>query len=56
MEELCSIISVGGGASTKLCLGEGRIERMFDPKYPTEYIDNIDKIISDKRRILEIMS
>ena len=56
MEELCSIISVGGGASTKLCLGEGRIERMFDPKYPTEYITSIDKIVADKRKILEMMS
>ena len=37
MEELCSIISMGGGASTKLCCGAGRIERMFDPKYPQSY-------------------
>ncbi len=56
MEELCSIISMGGGASTKLCLGEGRIERMFDPKYPAEYIESIDKIIADKRKILELLS
>lgn len=56
MEELCSIISVGGGASTKLCLGEGRIERMFDPKYPSEYIESIEKTIADKRKILEIMT
>lgn len=56
MEELCSIISVGGGASTKLCLGEGRIERMFDPKYPTEYIESIEKIIADKGKIFKIMS
>ena len=56
MEELCSIISVGGGASTKLCLGEGRIERMFDPKYPAQYIESIDKIVEDKRKILELLS
>ena len=56
MEELCSIISMGGGASTKLCLGEGRIERFFDPKYPSEYIESINKIIADKRKILEIMA
>lgn len=56
MEELCTIISMGGGASTKLCLGEGRIERIFDPKYPAEYIKGIDKIISDKKKILEIMA
>ncbi|MEA4894704.1 MAG: coproporphyrinogen dehydrogenase HemZ [Oscillospiraceae bacterium] len=55
MEELCSIISVGGGASTKLCLGGGRIERIFDPKYPAEYIENITKIIEDKRKIADLM-
>ncbi len=55
MEELCSIISVGGGASTKLCLGDGRIERIFDPKYPAEYIESIDKIIEDKRKIPVLM-
>ncbi|MFB0921149.1 MAG: coproporphyrinogen dehydrogenase HemZ [Oscillospiraceae bacterium] len=56
MEELCSIISVGGGASTKLCLGSGRIERIFDPKYPAEYIGSIDKIIEEKRKIPELMN
>lgn len=56
MEELCSIISMGGGASTKLCLGSGRIERIFDPKYPAEYIDSIEKVIADKRKIIELMS
>lgn len=55
MEELCSIISMGGGASTKLCLGSGRIERIYDPKYPTEYIEKIEKIIDDKRRISELL-
>ena len=56
MEELCSIISMGGGASTKLCLGSGRIERIFDPKYPAEYIKNIDKIIDDKKSIISLYS
>jgi len=56
MEELCSIVSMGGGASTKLSLGAGRIERLFNPKYPTEYIESLERIIDDKRKILEIMS
>jgi oxygen-independent coproporphyrinogen-3 oxidase len=53
MEELCSIISMGGGASTKLVTGTGRIERIFAPKYSYEYISNIDKVISDKIKIKE---
>lgn len=56
MEELCSIISMGGGASTKLCCGGGRIERMFDPKYPAEYIENIDRIVAEKSKIKEHLS
>ncbi len=56
MEELCSIISIGGGASTKLCVGSGRIERLFNPKYPTEYIECIDKIITEKKKINELLS
>ncbi len=56
MEELCSIISMGGGASTKLCLGNGRIERIFDPKYPQEYIEGIGKVIDDKKKIEELVS
>jgi oxygen-independent coproporphyrinogen-3 oxidase len=53
MEELCSIISMGGGASTKLCAGNGRLERIFNPKYPAEYISSIDKIIKSKEKIKE---
>lgn len=51
MEELCSIIAMGGGASTKLVTGTGRLERFFAPKYPLEYIQNIDKVCADKKKI-----
>ncbi|MBQ8975796.1 MAG: coproporphyrinogen dehydrogenase HemZ, partial [Oscillospiraceae bacterium] len=54
MEELCSIIAMGGGASTKLVAQDtGRIERIFNAKYPYEYIDSIEKIISSKEYINE---
>ncbi|MEG2519475.1 MAG: coproporphyrinogen dehydrogenase HemZ, partial [Oscillospiraceae bacterium] len=55
MEELCSIISMGGGASTKLCSVGGRLEHLYNPKYPHEYIADIDKIISEKQKIKEIL-
>jgi hypothetical protein len=48
MEELHSIFAVGAGAVTKLVdrvPGEnGRIERIFVPKYPYEYLRDMDKI------------
>ena len=51
MEEHCSILSMGGGASTKLVADTGRIERMFNPKYPLEFIRDIDKIRGEKEKI-----
>ncbi len=52
MEELCTILAMGGGGSTKLVdRKSGRIERVFDPKYPKEYIENLDRIVADKGKI-----
>ena len=51
MEELCSILAMGGGASTKLVAPGGKIRRSFDPKYPKEYIENIDRICGEKDAI-----
>lgn len=56
MEELCSILAMGGGASTKLCIGGGRIERLFAPKYPAEYIDGIEKTVAAKEKIIQLLS
>lgn len=54
MEELCSILAVGGGGSTKLiCPGDGRNIRLMAPKYPMEYINSIDKTCADKKQITE---
>ena len=52
MEELCTILAMGGGGSTKLVdRASGRIERIFDPKYPKEYIENQEKVLGDKAKI-----
>ena len=54
MEELCSIIALGGGGSTKLVSeGSGRNIRLFAPKYPAEYISGIEKTCADKKKIIE---
>ena len=53
MEELCSIIAMGAGGSTKLVSPAGKIERIFAPKYPNEYIANIAKTCCDKTKIGE---
>ena len=45
MEELCSVLAVGGGGVTKFVSEDGsKIEREFNAKYPLEYINRTDKI------------
>ena len=52
MEELCSILAVGGGGSTKLiCPGDSRNLRLMAPKYPLEYINSIEKTCDAKEEI-----
>ena len=52
MEELRSILAMGGGGSTKLIRPDGgRNIRLSAPKYPLEYIAQIDKTCADKARI-----
>ena len=54
LEELCSILAAGAGGSTKLIRRDGgRNDRLVAPKYPTEYIANIDQVCADKNKIKE---
>ncbi len=44
MEELCSILSMGAGGSTKMVGAPGsRIHRVFNLKYPKEYVERPEK-------------
>lgn len=52
MEELHTVLSCGGAGSTKVILPDGRLIRKTNPKFPLEYITNIEKAISDKRTLL----
>lgn len=52
MDETHTVLSVGAGAVIKLKNSKtGRIERIYNYKYPYEYIDRFDDIISRKNRI-----
>ena len=53
MEELCTVLAMGGGASTKLTAPTGRIVRAFAPKYPQEYIERIADTCAEKAKIKE---
>ncbi len=54
MEEIQTILALGGGASTKMVKGD-RIERVFNPKEAADYIRRIDEIIEKKRNALEFL-
>ena len=54
MEECHTILSCGGGAVTKLkAPKDSVIERIFNYKYPFEYVNGFDEIINRKNRISE---
>ncbi|MCR5664556.1 MAG: coproporphyrinogen dehydrogenase HemZ, partial [Oscillospiraceae bacterium] len=54
MEELCSILAMGAGGSTKLVRGDGgRNLRLMAPKYPLEYIGTIERTCGEKEKIAE---
>lgn len=44
MEELCPIIAVGAGASSKTSGPDGAVYRRINPKYPKEYIERINAL------------
>ena len=56
MEELHTILALGGGGVTKLVWpGTGRIERLANPKYPREYIRDIDKLLAEKAQLADFL-
>jgi len=50
MDECRTVLSLGGGGVSKLIPPEGRLTRVFNPKYPYEYINREDQIL-DKSKI-----
>ena len=55
MEELHTILSLGGGGMNKVNLLGGRLERFHNPKFPEQYIDMIDSVLEDKKKLFDLM-
>ncbi len=52
MEELHTILALGGGGVTKLVHpATGKIHRVANPKYPQEYLRDLEKICREKRAL-----
>ena len=55
MEEVHTIISLGGGGMNKVNLPGGKIERFHNPKFPEQYIDMIDSVLQQKEELFSLM-
>ncbi len=55
MEEVHSIVSVGGGSISKVNLPDGKLVRFPNPKYPEQYIENLDAVLEKKRQMFELL-
>jgi oxygen-independent coproporphyrinogen-3 oxidase len=53
MEEVQTILACGAGAVSKLCAPNAKIERIFNYKFPYEYIEGFDALIKRKDAISE---
>ena len=54
MEELHTVVSIGGGGVTKLVdAPNARIIRLPNPKYPHDYLNMKEKVMEQKKEILE---
>ena len=51
MEEVHTILAAGAGGVTKLCLPPNEIKRVFNFKYPHEYISRFDEIAARKAAV-----
>ena len=55
MEELHTIISVGGGGMNKVNLPDGKLRRFHNPKFPQQYIEMIDEVLAQKEELFKLM-
>ena len=55
MEEVHTIISLGGGGMNKVSLPGGKIERFHNPKFPEQYIEMIDNVLKQKEELFSLM-
>ena len=55
MEELHTILSLGGGGMNKVNLPDGTLQRFHNPKFPEQYIEQIDSVLQQKEELFRLM-
>ena len=55
MEEVHTILSLGGGGMNKVNLPGGKLERFHNPKFPEQYIEMLDSVLRQKEELFSLM-
>lgn len=55
MEELHTILSLGGGGMNKVNLPDGTLQRFHNPKFPEQYIEQLDSVLQQKEEMFQLM-
>ena len=55
MEELHTILSLGGGGMNKVNLPDGTLQRFHNPKFPEQYISQIDSVLRQKEELFALL-
>ena len=55
MEEIHPILSLGGGGMNKVNLPGGALQRFHNPKFPEQYIAQIDDVLRQKEELFALM-
>ncbi len=55
MEELHTIVSLGGGGMNKVNFPDGSLQRFHNPKFPEQYIEQIESVLRQKEELFELM-
>ena len=55
MEELHTILSLGGGGMTKVNLPDGTLQRFHNPKFPEQYIEQIESVLEQKKELFALL-
>ena len=51
MEEVHTILSLGGGGMNKVNLTDGRLQRFHNPKFPEQYIQMLPEVLRQKEEL-----
>ena len=55
MEEVHSILSLGGGGMNKVNFPDGSLKRFHNPKFPEQYIEMIEDVCKQKEEMFALM-